>query len=140
MKRGAESPTDTKVRNQLAHMLSGWRFRNAKNQSDFLRLVTERALEGKKTPGHVIAKKLFEEKFKEKGAYLSDVRQAAHKLRATRKQYYNREGRDDLVIILLPEPAKDLKIRAPEGESYTPTFSYNPAHPLAGNISLACII
>ena len=125
MTPGLEIPTSKEIKDQLACMLAAKRFRNAPNQSDFLALVVRRALEGKKTPGHVIAKELFPEKIG------TDVRVTADHLRATLKRYQAEEGREDLVVIALPDPPKDKTIKLPEGEAYTPRFSYNASH-LAG--------
>ena len=104
-------------------MLASTRFRNAPNRADFLKLVAQRALQGKKTPGHVVRTVLFSEKFD------TDVRQTADHLRATLKGYYASEGREDLVVIALPAPPKDKTVKLPEGEAYTPRFSYNASHP-----------
>jgi len=130
----AESPTPTEIKEQLVRMRGNYRVQNAPNQSDFLALVVERALEGKKTPGHVIAKILFPEKFNDKE--FGDVRATANKLRLTLARYYAQEGGGDLVVIALREPPKDKKIKLPEGEAYTPQFSYNPAHPVGKEYEL----
>jgi hypothetical protein len=102
-------PTKPEIEEQLQRMLSGKRFRNAKNQADFLALGVRRALGGKKTPGHIIAKELFPEKFQR--AESTDVRVTASNLRQTLKRYYADEGIDDLVLIVLPEPPPDKKVK-----------------------------
>ena len=111
-------------------MLAGTRFRNAESQSDFLRLVVERALLGKKTTGKIVAKTLFE--YKEE----INVRVTAKNLRKTLKEYYSQEGLADLVVISLPEPPKERSVKLPEGEAYTPRFSYNSRHALSEAIRL----
>jgi hypothetical protein len=60
--RTDDTPLDAEVRYQLERMLAAPRFRNAGNQTDFLKLVVERALQGKKTRGEIIAKELFSDK------------------------------------------------------------------------------
>jgi tetratricopeptide (TPR) repeat protein len=131
---GAESPTTPEIQAQLERMLESKRFRNAKNQSDFLRLAVERALAGKKTPGHIVAKALFKDKFLKDESL--DVRVTAGNLRATLKKYYGSEGRADLVRIALPDPPEDKTVKLPEGEAYTPMFSYNSAHPVGKEFKL----
>ena len=120
------SPTPSEIREQLARMVASARFRNAFNQSAFLKLVVERALQGKKTSGHVIAKVLFGEKFS-KGES-TDVRVTATNLRKTLKRYYATEGSEDLTIIALPNPPEDKSVKLTEGQAYTPGFSYNNHH------------
>lgn len=119
---GSESPLPPEVEDQLDRMLATTRFRHAPNQAEFLKLVVRRALRGKKTPGHVIAKELFPDS----GG--NDVRATADNLRKTLKKYQAQEGLEDLVIIALPDPPQDRSVKLPEGEAYTPTFSYNPKH------------
>ncbi len=131
---GAESPTPAEIRDQLEHMLASKRFRNAPNQRDFLALAVNRALQGKKTPGHIVAKTLFKDKFLKDESL--DVRATASNLRATLKKYYAGEGRSDLVCIALPDPPKDKSIKLPEGEAYTPKFSYNSTHPVSKEFKL----
>jgi tetratricopeptide repeat protein len=131
---GAESPASPEIKDQLERMLASKRFRNAKNQSDFLRLAVERALAGKKTPGHVVAKALFKGKFLKDESL--DVRVTAGNLRSSLKKYYAGEGRTDLVCIALPDPPEDKTVKLPEGEAYTPTFSYNSAHPVGKEFKL----
>ena len=107
-------------------MLASVRFRSAKTQSDFLEHVVKRALHGKKTSEANLGKKLLGSKYiKDESTH---VRVAAGKLRLALKRYYAREGREDLVIIALRDPSEDKTVRPPEGEAYTPTFRYNPAH------------
>src|SRR5579863_7827930 len=124
MTPGLDIPTSPETKDQLAHMLASMRFRNAPNRADFLELVVQRALQGKKTPGHVVRTVLFSDKSD------NDVRQTANNLRRTLKEYYANEGREDLVVIALPDPPKDKTIKLPEGEAYTPRFSYNVNHPV----------
>lgn len=131
---GAESPTPTEIKNQLECMLASKRFRNAPNQRDFLALAVNRALQGKKTPGHIVAKTLFKDKFVKDESL--DVRVTASNLRATLKKYYVDEGHADLVHIALPDPPKDKSIKLPEGEAYAPIFSYNSTHPVSKEYKL----
>jgi tetratricopeptide (TPR) repeat protein len=118
-------PDPEDVASQLRRMLASKRFLNAPNQADFLKLVVRRALKGQKSPGHVIAKALFSDKFDRKIS--TDVRVTAGNLRTTLKRYYAEEGRDDPIIIALPEPPPDRSVKLAEGEAYTPLFSVNPA-------------
>lgn len=131
---GAESPSPDEVRAQLERMLASKRFRTAWSQAQFLELVARRALEGKKTPGHIVAKTIFKGKFLKDESM--DVRATANHLRATLKRYYAAEGRADLVCIALPDPPKDKSVKLPEGEAYTPTFSYNPMHSVGKEFKL----
>jgi tetratricopeptide (TPR) repeat protein len=128
--RADDSPREAEVREQLDRMLASPRFRNAGNQSDFLKLVVGRALQGKKTRGEVIAKSFLWD------PESTDVRVTAKSLRASLKKYEAREGREDLVIIRLPDPPEDKSVKLPEGESYTPRFFYNPNHAVSNAVRL----
>ncbi len=134
MKANDGSPTSIEIGDQLGRMLAMKRFRNAPNQAALLELVVLRALEGKKTPGRVIAKALFGGKFNQGES--TDVRVTAANLRSTLRKYYAAEGSGDLVAIALPEPSKDRTVRVPEGEAYTPEFSYNPVHAVTKEVKL----
>jgi tetratricopeptide (TPR) repeat protein len=127
--REGETPRKTEVLGQLKRMRATPRFRNAGNPSDFLELVVRRALRGKKTPGRVIAQELFPD------LPPINVRVTADNLRKTLKKYYAQEGHEDLVIIALPDPPKN-HVKLPEGEAYTPLFSYNPNHALSKALRL----
>lgn len=123
-------PLNAEVRHQLGRMLATPRFRNADSQAAFLKLVVERALRGKKTTGDIIAETLFPEKAD------SDVRVTATNLRKALKNYEVGEGREDLVIIKLPDPPKEKGVRLPEGEAYTPRFFYSPHHAISNTVQL----
>jgi tetratricopeptide (TPR) repeat protein len=117
-------PSPAEIMEQLRRMLASRRFRNASKQSKFLPLAVTRALEGKGTSGRVVAATLFP------GTFLKDestnVRVTASNLRAGLKKYYEAEGSNDPVRILMPDPSEDKSIRAPRGKAYSPTFTYNP--------------
>jgi tetratricopeptide (TPR) repeat protein len=127
-------PTKREIEEQLRRMLSAKRFLIAENQSAFLALAVNRALEDKKTPGHVVAKELFSGKFRKNES--TDVRVTAGNLRRTLTRYYAEEGGDDPVLIALPAPPADKKVKLSEGEAYTPHFSYNPNHSIARDFML----
>jgi tetratricopeptide (TPR) repeat protein len=139
-----DTPLDSEVRYQLERMLATPRFRNAGKQSPFLKLVVERALRRQKTPGRFIAKELFPDKVEvdtvhnriRVPAYCNDVRVTANNLRTTLKKYQAKEGREDLVIISLPDPPEDKSVKLPEGEAYMPRFLYNPNHAVSNEVRL----
>jgi hypothetical protein len=128
-------PSRPEIEEQLERMCSAKRFRNATNQSDFLAVVVNRALQGKKTPGHVIAKALFPLKFLKDES--TDVRVTAGNLRGSLKKYFDGEGSDDPVRIFLPDPPEDKSVRPAEGEAYTPLFSYHPFQAVSFQYRLA---
>lgn len=122
-------PSGTNIKQQLDSMLASTRFRNAPNPASFLRIVAMRALQGKKTTEDILGRELFGTKFQKDES--TDVRVTASNLRKTLAKYYAAEGRDDLVIITLPEPPRDKSIKLPPGEAYKPSFVYNPGHEIA---------
>lgn len=118
------TPSDTEVKNQLRHMLSAKRFKNAPSRSRFLALVVKYALQGKLISEDVVGKALLGRKFKKDES--TDVRVTAKNLRKTLTQYYELEGKDDPVRISLPNPPKDKSISFAANEAYRPHFSYHP--------------
>lgn len=122
-------PRPTEIEDQLRRMLASMRFKNAPKQSDFLILAVSRALQGKKTPGYIIARALFPKEFGK--ADSTHVRVTAGNLRDTLKEYYNGEGYRDPIVIALPVPSEDRTVRPAEGDAYTPSFIYNSLDELA---------
>jgi tetratricopeptide (TPR) repeat protein len=58
------------------------------------------------------------------------------------REYYDGEGKDDPVLIALPDPKKNKtasgkSIKLPPGTAYKPAFSYNPRHDIAKEFALA---
>src|SRR5580704_6917380 len=103
-------PAPEDIKAQLQRTLASKRFSTASNQKDFLVLVVNRALKGKKSSELVIAQALFPKFIKDES---TDVRVTASNLRKALAKYYAREGREDLVIIALPEPPPDKSIKLP---------------------------
>jgi len=122
-------PTAEEVKQQLARMLGGKRFAAAVKQAPFLKYVVEAALRGEPTDEDAIGYDLFPKFVSDQS---TDVRVTAGNLRSRLDKYYADEGRDDPVMILLPEPppSKKGEIRRPTGEAYRPFFIYNPNHPV----------
>src|ERR1022692_4765813 len=116
-------PSVQEIQQQLDRMLSSARFRGASNPADFLAFVVTRALKGKKSPEDIIGRNLLGAKFSKD--VTTDVRVTAHHLRKALGKYYESEGAEDPVIIVLPNPPGDKSIRLPRGESYCPIFTYN---------------
>jgi tetratricopeptide (TPR) repeat protein len=117
-------PSDSEIKEQMKRMLLAKRFRNAVKQASFLAIVVERALAGEGTPERVLAKKLFPHKSAEEDA--THVRVTAGNLRSSLGKYYEAEGADDPVRIMLPDPPEDKSLRPAEGEAYRPIFIYHP--------------
>jgi len=109
------------------------RFRGAASQTKFLTLVVNRALKGKKTSERIIGAELVRGFSKDEN---TDVRVTASNLRKSLRKYYSGEGREDLVIIALPDPPADRSVKLLPGEAYTPLFFYNPNHTAAKEIKL----
>jgi tetratricopeptide (TPR) repeat protein len=127
------SPTPQEIKEQLERMLTATRFRAAASQTKFLTLVVNRALKGKKTPERIIGAELVRGFSKDEN---TDVRVTASNLRKSLRKYYSGEGREDLVIIALPDPPADKSVKLLPGEAYTPLFSYNPNHSAAKEMKL----
>jgi tetratricopeptide (TPR) repeat protein len=141
MGRELETPTGYEVKAQLVRMLAAKRFRNAERQSELLELVVERKLKGQTTTGQIIARALFPHKVTKTPSGKieirgNDVRSAANHLRETLTRYQAGEGREDLVVIALPDPPKDNAVKIPEGEAYTPRFFYNSNHAVGQEFAL----
>lgn len=134
-------PSESEIEDQLQRMLASDRFRVAEKRSEFLEFVVRRAKEGKKSPGSTIAQALFPDKvwIRPNGTIKvesHDVRETAKNLRKTLKLYYAEEGREDRVIVSLPEPSEDRTVKLADGEAYTPRFSYGAFHPVSRELRL----
>jgi tetratricopeptide (TPR) repeat protein len=119
------TPPEQLVRNQLDHMLASKRFVNAPSQAAFLRLVADWTLRGKECSENAIGPVLFPGFLKDESL---DVRVTIRSLRKTIGKYYAHEGREDLVVIAIPKASPQDRRNQKPGESYAPTFSYNPEH------------
>lgn len=134
-------PSESEIEEQLQRMLASDRFRVAEKRSEFLEFVVRRAKEEKMSPGSTIARKLFPDKvWKRPDGKIKveghDVRQTANNLRDSLRKYYAHEGREDPVIISLPEPPEDRTVKLAEGEAYTPRFAYGAFHPVSRELRL----
>jgi tetratricopeptide (TPR) repeat protein len=87
--------------------------------------VTE-VLEGRDVPEKHIRETIFPSPpYKESS---NIARRSIDELRAVLPEYYAGDGKDDPVIIGLPEPAKEKRVKHQAGEAYKPYFAYNPNH------------
>ena len=120
-------PSPDEVRRQLDHMLAGALFQSNENPSKFLKFVTERALASEPITQSIIGCELFPGKYLR--GNIPDVRVTASNLRDVIARYYANDGERDLVIIALPSPPLDKKLKLPAGKAYKPLFSYNPKSP-----------
>jgi len=116
-------PPARDVLEQLERMLGARRFKAAAFQKKFLTHVVHRALEGQKSTEDSIGRALIPGFKKDED---TKVRVTAITLRRNLRKYFEREGSDDPVRIFIPDPPEDRSLRAPEGEAYTPKFSYHP--------------
>jgi tetratricopeptide (TPR) repeat protein len=119
------TPAKPDIARQFDVLLTAKRFSTASTQLRFLSFVVKRALQGKPSPEDLIGRKLFPGFLKDED---TSVRVTASNLRKSLRRYYESEGREDLVVIALPEPPLDKSIKLPPGAAYTPTFFYNPNH------------
>jgi tetratricopeptide (TPR) repeat protein len=117
-------PTTYEIVGQMRVILASPRFRKAGVPSAFLALTVRRAIKGQQTLGKHVAEALYREK-STKGK-VGDVRVAALNLRKLLRQFYEKEGKYEPVVIKFPEPPEDKTIKLSEGEAYTPLFSHNP--------------
>lgn len=127
-------PKPPEIRRQLQHMLAGARFLRAPSQAELLQVVVDLTLAGEKTTEDTIGVKLFPQFEKNES---TDVRVTIKSLRKTLKTYYLKEGRDDLVIIVVNDPPADKTLKPLAGEAYRPHFSYNLRYEPAVRLRLA---
>lgn len=117
-------PIRDEIINQLNRIIGCERFQANENPARFLFVVVNKALDGEPIKQSVIGHELFPEKYL-KGD-ISDVRVTARNLRRVLAEYYEQEGREDLVIISFPPPPENTSTKLPAGTAYKPLFKYNP--------------
>src|SRR5215510_4991580 len=112
------APSQDNIQSALHKILASRPFQGSERMSRFLRFVVEHALDEQRTPlkEHLLAEHVFDRDDSFDPRTDTIVRVEARRLRAKLKEYYGDEGKDDPVIIELPE------------RGYRPAFRSQP-HP-----------
>ena len=136
------NPSRHEIELQLERMLAHPLFRAKDLQARIFAFLVTSALDRQE----VIELTLFGEFYpREKFADGSNkVRTNVNHLRRLLREYNEKDGRDDPVIIALPAPERSSKrkknykiVKRPAGEAYRPEFSYNPRAPIAKQFAIA---
>ncbi|MGJ5813596.1 tetratricopeptide repeat protein [Paludibaculum fermentans] len=132
------NPSRHEVERQLDRLLADDVIASNPNPAKVLRYIVERAL-----GGHKIAElNLLEDVFGKTTFDEDDTtaRGAMDRLRRLLKDYYQRDGQYDPVIVALPDTkqtAEGKRIKFQAGEAYTPFFVYNPRSWMARELTVA---
>ena len=120
------APGDEEIRSQLERMLASPGFARSPRQSDLLRYLIEESLAGRteRIKATSIALDVFDrdENFDQQSDPI--VRVEAGRLRSRLARYYDREGREDPVVITIPkgayQPVIARSAKATAGETTAP--------------------
>lgn len=135
---GEPAPRREQVESQLQRMLASEVLSPHARPAAILKFLVESALEGKTVIERDIRRAVFPVGYKRDSTI---VRTTVITLRKLLRQYDDGIGRDDPVLIKLPEPPKGKtpsgkNIKRPRGESYKPLFTYNVRNPIGSNYAL----
>jgi Flp pilus assembly protein TadD len=134
------NPTRSEVERQLERMLVHPLFAVREKQAEVFGFLVRSALDGRKIDQKDIRERCFPDPPYDPG--ISHARTNVNALRKTLPEYYAGDGKDDPVLITLPDPQKNKTasgkpIKLPPGKAYKPTFTYNPRHDIAQEFALA---
>jgi len=121
------TPTRTEVEWQLARMMDNADFASRPQQAKLLAFIVNGTLDGEE-----ITEKYIRGEFFPSPPYKPEsniARRTIDLIRDLLTEYYVYDGRDDLVIISLPQSPPGKRIKFQAGKAYTPLFGYNPRHP-----------
>ncbi len=110
------SPPPEQIREQLERLLASEAFQRASSLGDFLRFITEKAIEGREdeVKESTIGVEVFHRRTDFDGRTDNVVRVQAHRLRRRLLEYYSGEGTNDTILIEIPKG------------HYIPHFSIRP--------------
>jgi len=120
-------PTRVETEWQLARMMNNADFVSRPQQAKLLAFIVNGTLDGEE-----ITEKYIRAEFFPTPPYKPEsniARRTIDLIRELLAQYYAMDGRDDLVIISLPQSPPGKRIKFQAGKAYTPLFAYNPRHP-----------
>jgi len=117
------SPTRQEIQEEIQRILASQLFLAAPKQAKFLSFILRKSLDGQEISEDILGYEMFEGYKKDES---TDVRVAASNVRKRLQQYYDNEGRGDIVRIDLPVPTREGKTKLAPGLAYEPIFKYNP--------------
>ncbi len=129
------NPSRHEIEWQLERILADEVIASHPQPAKLLAFIVGRALGGEE-----ITEKLIREGVFPNPPYKEDsniARITMNKVRKLIAEYYADEGRDDPVIIALPQSPEGRRIKFQAGEAYTPVFRYNPRSPIARTFAIA---
>jgi len=134
------NPARHEIERQLERMLAHPLFAGSLKKSQVFAFLVRSALDGLKIDQKDIQERCFPDPPYDPG--VSHARTNVNALRKTVPEYYASDGKDDPILITLPDPKKNKtasgnEIKLPSGKAYTPAFTYNPRHDIAKQFTLA---
>lgn len=122
-------PTKPEVGRQLERMLVNEIFASRPQQAKLLDCIVRGVLAGDEITEKYVRAKLFPSPPYKPESNIA--RRTADLVRDLLDEYYAGDGKDDLVIISLPQSPKGKRIKFLAGKAYAPLFSYNSRHQVA---------
>ena len=134
------NPARREVRRQLHRMLTHPLFAARPQQARVFDYLVSSALEDKEVTEKSILAKFFPSPPYEVESTVARTTVSFIRTKLVR-EYYAGEGKDDPIIITLPDPkenktASGKAIKLPPGRAYKTTFTYNPRHEMSKEYAL----
>jgi tetratricopeptide (TPR) repeat protein len=124
--QAGSNPMPHEVRLQLDRMLGSGMFTSRPQQAKLLKFIVREALAGRE-----VAEKRIRERIFPTPPYKEDsniARRTVDLVRNLLAEYYAGPGKDDPVIVTLPQSPEGMRIKFLPGTAYRPSFVYNPNH------------
>lgn len=131
-------PSRREVERQLERILADEAVSSHAIPADLLAYIVGRALDGLEVTEAITRFDKFPE-----GRYDQDsnvVRINIQTVRRLLSEYYAGDGKDDPVIIALPQSPPGKRIKFKSGEAYRPRFTYNPDNARARDFAIANLL
>jgi tetratricopeptide (TPR) repeat protein len=128
-------PTKPEVERQIDRMMGSYVFTSRLQQANLLKFIVEGTLRGKE-----ITEKFIREHVFPTPPYAPEsniARRTMDLVRDNLAEYYANAGKDDPVIISLPQSPPGKRIKFQAGQAYAPRFAYNPLNPAVLKLRVA---
>jgi tetratricopeptide (TPR) repeat protein len=128
-------PTRHEVERQLDRILADAVIASHAQPAKLLAFIVRRALEGEEITEQLIREFVFPTPPYKEDSNIARI--TMQTVRSLLPQYYATEGKDDPVIIALPQSPEGKRIKFQAGQAYTPEFRYNPRSDMAKDFAIA---
>jgi len=132
---GDSIPTGDQVRAQLQKMLATAVFSTRPQQANLLAFTVQQTLQGNEITEKFLRQHVFPSPPYKPESNIA--RRTIGLVRDLLAEYYETQGKSDLVLIGFPTSPEGTRVKHLPGDAYRPTFSYNPGHDLGKKCAIA---